>query len=695
MRKAAEDDLEFLSGKQWPLEVQQERQLDGRPCLTVNRLPQQVQQVTNDQRQNRPSIKVAPVDSAATEEIADVIEGLVRHIEYNSNAEAAYDTGGESAARCGLGYWRLLTDFVEPKSFDQEIFIKRIRNALSVFFDPYSQEPDGSDANWAFIVEDLSPEEYRAKYPGTKLAAQGADWSAIGNNIPAWVRADGCRVAEYFYKEMRTETIHLLATGETVRDQDLEAQQAKASQANLDAHVVKTRETQVPVVKWCTITGVEILDRTIWLGSFIPIIPVYGNELFVGGKRVLESVIRHAKDPQRMFNYWKSAATETIALAPKAPWVVAEGQIEGYEEQWATANKKNHAYLPYVPKAFGGEMAPPPQRQTLEPAVQAITQAAAGAADDIKATTGVYDPALGAQSNEVAGVAIQARANQTQISNYHFFDNMKRSMKHTGRCLVELIPKVYDSARAGRILKEDGTQKIVRLNDPYTDPETGKPQLYSLDAGRYDVTVDTGPSYATRRQEAAASMMDFSRAVPQVAQSCADLIVKNMDWPGADELAERLRLLLPPQLQNDGKQPQVPPQAMAFIQQQHGLITQLQQKASEAAKIIGQKQIEAAMLDKELAHKERVEMAKVQADLEINLAKLQGQGSIELLRQQVAELMQREKLAGMNQPMPSGDLSQPNFAPQSAGASGALPGQGASQPTGGASPGQSVQGTYP
>lgn len=694
MRKEAQDDLEFISGKQWPLSLQQERDLDLRPCLTVNRLPQQVQQVTNDQRQNRPSIKVAPVDSAATEELADLMSGLIRHIENQSNAETAYDTAGESAARGGFGYWRLLTDFSDPESFDQEVYIKRIRNPLCVFLDPYAQEPDGSDANWGFIIDDLSPEEFKARHPGSKLASTG-DWSGLGNNAPGWIKADSARIAEYFYKEFKPARIHLLATGETVYDHELAPRQAAALAAGLNASVVKSRETKITVVKWLKITAVEVLEKTDWVGSFIPIIPVYGNELIVNGKRILESVIRHAKDPQRMLNYYKSAASETIALAPRTPWVLAEGQVEGYETIWGEANRKNHAYLPYKPTSIGGAQVPPPQRQNFEPATQAISQAAMGAGDDIKSTTGVYDSALGDQGNETAGVAINARSRQTQISNYHFFDNMKRSLRHTGRCLVEILPKVYDSARAARIIKEDGTQKVVRLNQAHKDPETGKDVLYTLSEGRYDVTIDTGPSYATRRQEASESMLEFTKAMPQTAQFIADLIARNQDWPGSQEMADRLKLALPPQLQNDGKQPQVPPQAMALLQQQHGIIGKLQADLSEATKVIETKQLE-------IQHKERVsvmhiqlEEKKIQADIEKTLAQLGSQSSIALLKEEIGVLKHESALLndrlgqlGQNQPIEAPNDFNPNEAD---GGNYAGAGHIGGSPTGGANPpGQSV-----
>lgn len=643
IRRNALDDLKFRAGRQWPDDIKQERERDGRPCLVINRLPQFVQQVTNDQRQNRPAIKVHPVDSAATIDTAKIIQGLIRHIESNSNAEVAYDTGFEGAATGGFGYWRVITDFIGPDSFDQEILIKRIRNPFSVFLDPYAQEPDGSDSAWGFIVDDLSPDEYRSKYPDSELASGGSDWNAIGNQTPGWVKSDGCRVAEYYCKEFKNDTLHMLSTGEAVLSKDLPSRIQAASQAGLPLEVARSRTVKVPHVCWYKINGIEILERTEWPGRFIPIVPVYGAELYVDGERILESVIRHAKDPQRMYNYWKSSETETIALAPRAPFIGAEGQFEGYEEQWKTANRRNHAYLTYKFTTVGGQAAPPPQRQTFEPAVQAITQASMMAADDLKATTGIYDAGVGAQGNEVSGIAIQNRGSQIQTSTFHFVDNLKRSLHYTGLILIDLIPHIYDTVRAARIIGDDGEQKIVTINQTHTD-ESGKQVLYSMDTGRYDVVVDTGPSYASKRQEAATAMMDFSRDVPQVAQSCADLIVKNMDWPGAQDMSDRLKKLLPPALQTDPKQMQVPPQAQAQMQQMQMMIKQLSDHLNETTKIIETKKLD-------LEHRERVELMKVQADLEINLAKLGSQSNIELLKHEVGAITARLKLLDVNQPI--------------------------------------------
>lgn len=678
IRRLALDDLKFRSGEQWPDNIRQDRDRDGRPCLVINRLPQFVQQITNDQRQNRPAIKVHPVGSGADTETAKIIQGLIRHIEYNSNAEVAYDTAFESAATGGFGYFRIITDFVAPDSFDQEILIKRIRNPFSVFFDPYAQEPDGSDATWAFIVDDLSRDEYQEKYPDSKLAAPESDWSAIGNQTPTWVKSDSCRVAEYFYKITREEKIFLLSTGDSATETELPARMQSAQAAGIQCHVVRSRLAKVPVIKWCKMNGVEILEQTEWPGAHIPIIPVYGGELFVDGKRILESVIRHAKDPQRMYNYWKSAETEAIALAPRAPFIGAEGQFEGHEEAWKTANRRNHAYLEYKPTTIAGQAVPAPQRQTFEPAVQAISQASALAADDMKATTGIYDAALGNQSNDISGLAIQRRNTQTQTSNFHFVDNLTRSLRHAGRIIVDLIPKIYDTARVARIIGDDGSQEMITLNSPTSD-QSGKPALYDLSVGRYDVTVDTGPSFASKRQEAAASMISLSQNYPQIMGIAGDLFVKNMDWPGAQEIADRIKKTLPPELQGDGKQPQIPPQVQAQLQQMNALCQKLDQENSELTKIIETKSLE-------LQHKERVELMKLQAQIEMKGAELGSKEDIALLSHQIESIKHRLSLLNMEQPIEAPDDFNPQ---QSDGGNYAGFGHVGSGPTGGPmSPGQ-------
>lgn len=691
IRRLELEDQKFLSGEQWPDDIKRIRDLDGRPCLVINKMPQVVQQITNDQRQNRPAIKAHPVDDKGDVETAKVIQGMIRHIEYDSNADVAYDTAFDGSTTSGRGYWRLVTQYVSPTSFDQEIKIKRVRNAASVYFDPYSQEPDGNDANKAAVVEDLSPDEFKSKYPDSKISSS-SDFESLGNQAPDWISKDRCRVAEYFYREYTQKEIVLLSNGETKLKEELQGYIAEVTAADplINITVVRDRKTMVPVIKWCKVTGVEVLEKTDWLGIYIPIVPVYGTERYINGKRTLEGIVRNSIDAQRAYNYWTSAETEAIALAPRAPFIAAVGQIEGFEQIWETANTKNHSYLPYNPKSVDGTVLPPPQRNAFEPAVQAITNAKMFAADDVKATSGMYDAAMGAQGNETSGVAIQRRANQAQTSNFHFVDNLTRSIKHTGKILTDLIPKVYDTARATRVIAEDGEQKIVQVNAPFKD-KNGKDLLYPLDTGKYDVTMDVGPSFASKRMEAASSMLEMTKSNPAITQLAGDLIVKNMDWPGAQEISERLKKALPPGMADDPAQKdKIPPQIQAQMQQQSQLIEQLTDRLNQSQDLIQQKTIE-------LESKERIEFAKLENQSAIELAKLQSSESLEILSHQMSEISQRLSLLNFDAPIesPLDDDQDQNFAPEPpAGAPGAeqMEGEGAPQPTGGFPPGSSMEG---
>jgi len=672
------EDLKFRSGEQWPTEMKNDRFNDGRPCLVINRIPQFVKQITNDQRQNRPSIKVYPVDDQGDPETAKILQGLIKHIEYNSQADTAYDTAFESAVTGGLGYFRIVTDYADTMSFDQEILIKRIRNPLMVLLDPGSTEPDGSDASFGFIFEDLLPDEYKDLYPNSDLASM-QDWESLGASAPDWMPSGSVRVAEYFYKEFKEKTIHLLSNGQVAED---------GIPLAPGVTVKKSRQAMVPVVKWCKLNAVEVLEEREWIGQWIPIVKVIGEELDVDGKVVLKGVVRDAKDPQRMYNYWKSTETETIALAPRAPWVGVEGQFTGHEAKWKTAHKKPHAYLEYKNVSLNGVPAPPPQRQTFEPAIQAITMASREAADDIKATTGIYDASLGAQARETSGIAIQRRNNQAQTSNFHFVDNLTRSLRHAGRIIIDLIPKIYDTPRAARIIGEDGEQEIVYLNKLFQ--KDGKDARFDVGIGKYDVVVQTGPSYATKRQEAAQSMLEMSKANPAVMQLAGDLMVKAMDWPMHEEVAERLKKALPPGIADDGKDQPLPPQVQQQLQQQGEMIKQLSDAVHKAHDVIDQKKLE-------LESRERIEFAKLDTQKEIALAQLGSREGLALLEHQVAEIQHRydtlvkilpHELA-LQQPIEAAPEEQdPGMMAQPQG-SAPMP----QMPTGGLSPGQPMEGT--
>lgn len=639
IREVALDDLKFRAGEQWPQQMKMERELDHRPCLVINRIPQFIRQITNDQRQNRPSIKVYPVDDKGDVETAKIYQGLIRHIEYNSGADAAYDTAFEGAAIKGFGYFRIITDYVDPTSFEQEILIKRIRNHFTVYIDPNSKEPDGSDMNWAFIFEDVPKDDYKAEYGESELAGMD-DWSSIGDAHKGWVTKSTCRIAEYFYKEFQEIDICQIESGASIAKSELEQLYPEGIP---DGLIIQERRAKVPVIKWCKINGLEILEETEWPGRWIPIIPVYGDELDIDGEVIREGVIRHAKDSQRMYNYWKSTETETIALAPKAPFIVAEGQIpREYEPLWKTANKKSHAFLTYKPTDHKGQLVPPPQRNSFEPPVAAITNASLHAAEDLKATTGIYDAALGAKSNETSGVAIQRRNQQAQTSNYHLIDNLTRSIRHCGRIIVDLIPKIYDTARAARIIGEEGEQEVIRINEEFE--HRGRKVHYNLGVGKYDVVVETGPSFATKRQEAAVSMEGLAKAYPQIMQVAGDLMVKNMDWPGASEIAERLKKTLPPGIAEDKDKKPIPPEVQAQLSQMDQMIAALTEQLQAATETINTKKLE-------LESKERIEFAKLETQLELEKLKQAQQFAIDSVNRQIADLQRRQELLGIYEPI--------------------------------------------
>jgi hypothetical protein len=694
IRIAAADDRRFRKGDQWPENIRRQREADDRPCLTINKMPQFEQQVTNDQRQNRPAIKVHPVDDKADPETAKVFQGIIKNIEVTSGADTARDTAFENAVRASYGYYRVVTEFESPDSFNQVLRIKRIRDPDTVLLDPNHEEPDGSDAEYGFIYDRMPKDLFCAEFGESKLA-KAANWDLEAKMAPDWVEQDTVVVTEYFYKDYVTKELVLLSDGQVMEKSESEEYIASTAAQEVDVdgvtvgdsvptvQVVKERTARVPTVRWCKMNALEILDRTDWLGQWIPILPVYGAELVVDGKLVRESLIRHAKDPARMYNFWKSAETEAITLAPRAPFVVAEGQVEGFEADWDTANRRNHAYL--VAKAYDdqGRPLPPPQRQVFEPAINAITQASMLAADEVKQTIGIYDSSLGARSNETSGKAILARNNQAQTSNFHFNDNLNRTIRHEGRILVDLIPKVYDTAQIARIIGEDGEHKRVLINKEFKD-ESGKIVKHDLSVGKYDVTIDTGPTYATRRQEASQFMQEMVRAYPQTMQVAGDLVVKNMDVPGAADLAERFKKTLAPGLIDDPKNKQIPPQVQAQMAQMSQMLAQLQKDRADLLTEREQKLVE-------IESRERIEFAKIKSTEAIELAKLDAKDALALLGHQISQIEGRLSLLNYEQPIDGGQ-GAPGAAPQvppmpADGAPGADVGAPGEDPTGGESPG--------
>jgi hypothetical protein len=571
---------------QWPADVLatrgsvQGQTINARPCLTINKLPQHVLQVTNDQRQNRPSGKVIPADDKADVEVAEIFNGLVRHIEYISDADVAYDTACDNQVTFGEGYFRILTEYCDDNSFEQDLRIGRIRDSFSVYMDPTIQDPCGSDAEWCFINQELTTEEYEREFPDASPLSSLA-YGVGDGQLNAWINQDTVRIAEYFYIKHEAKKLNQYHGGITAMAGSPEAKQAEM----MGLQAIKTREVDVRTVKWCKTNGFEVLEERDWAGKYIPVIRVIGNEFEIDGRMYVSGLVRNAKDAQRMYNYWVSQEAEMLALAPKAPFIGYGGQFEGYETQWKTANINNWPYLEVNPDVTDGAGGPLPLPQRAPPPLvqSGLLQAKLGAADDIKGTTGQYDSSLGAAGNETSGRAILAREKQGDTGTYHFIDNLARAIRYATRQLVDLIPHIYDTQRVARIIGIDGEtdQAMIDPTQPeavrkIVDQQTGATikKIYNPNVGKYDVAVTTGPSYMTKRQEALDAMSRLLQGNPNLWAVAGDLFIKNMDWPGAQEMSKRFAKTIDPKLMDDSE---ASPELAKAQQQMQAMSQEMQQ----------------------------------------------------------------------------------------------------------------------
>ena len=569
-RQKGLDDLKFSSGDQWPIEVQNSRHLEARPCLTINKLDAYVRQIVNQMRQCRPRMRAHSMNSEANAKVADVITGIFKHIEVNSDADTAYDTAGEYAVRIGWGYWRVITDYVREDSFDQEIFIRPIDNPFSVYFDPNSIQPDGSDAEKVLITTLMSKDDFKIQYPG---ADDGGDFNqrGTGDFDPDWVQKEDIRVAEYFYVERKKTKLLLLSDGTKVYKDEAPSPEILAAAGIM---VVGERETMRKQIKWCKLTGLEILEERDWSGRYIPVVPVYGQQLTVEDKRKKYGLVRNAKDAQRMYNYWQTSLTESIALAPKAKWLLAEGQDEGHENEWAQANIKSMPVLRYKQTDINGKEAPAPQRLQPEPPPAGVIAAAMSIDKDLQSVVGIFDPSQLPQGN-MSGKAIRGQQMQQDMTNFHYYDNLVRSMKHTGRIILDLIPKIYDRERVLRIIGYDGQPEMVTLNQRTQDEMGVEKVLNDVTVGEYDVYMDTGPGYQSKRQEAVEAMMPMISTNQELFNLAGDLVFRNMDFPGAEVIADRLAANNP--LAQIDEKSEIPPQIQMQLMQAQKQIADMQQ----------------------------------------------------------------------------------------------------------------------
>jgi hypothetical protein len=634
---AAYDDLRFRAGEQWPQAAMDARK--DRPVLTINRIPQFIRQVTGDMRQKRPSIKTVPVDSRGDKETAETIAGMIRYIENRSDASAIYMAGGESQVTCGIGHWMVTKEYADGTTFNQELRIEGIDDQVAVACDPDAKLPMKEDAKWWLVPVDMSRESFKENYPDASV--EDFDDATLAS-ADGWFDQDFVRVAIYWVKKPAKRILALMPDGGVADLTDKD--EAEREEVGRTAVRVESRDSY----KVCRylITACHVLEETDWPGMHIPIVPVFGEEIKIGKRTVRHGLTRFARDPQRMVNYYSSAEAEVVALQPKSPWLGTDVNFQKNQNMWATANTQAHNVLIYTPDPKNGNA--PPQR--VQPAVssQGISEGLDRAVNDMKGVIGIYDAGLGNKSNETSGKAIIARQREGDIGTFVYIDNWSRSIRRTGSILIDLMPHVYDTERMIRIMGEDGKVDLKWINRPVGIQETGpdgqpmEGQKIENDVtvGAYDVVLETGPSFTTKREEAKESMREFIQSAPESFPLIGDLFAKSQDWPLADEIGERfeamapapIQALLKKQKQEDGQTEPTPEEVQQARQQaeqqqlqQAAVQLELQNKQlaneklkAETAKIAGEAQggVDPVSMVKARAEQQRMEIDRRKAELE-------------------------------------------------------------------------------
>jgi len=606
-------DLKFCDNEsQWPTEVKQSRA--GRPTYAADRTQAQVKSIVNAQRENRPAVSIHPINDGADKETAEIIQGICRHIEVQSDADMAYDQAFEDAVRCGIGFWRIITEY-ESDSFDQNIKVESIINPFSVLIDPNFKRIDGSDIQWAFIIDSLTEDEYKEQYPKSKLSEyKSSMWNGLNKRDPEWFSNNGkiCTVAEYFCIKNEKKTICKMADGSIKDKSELSIEEKP--------FIVLERDTTIPVINWKKLNGIEILEETTWPGTKIPIIPVFGDALLLDGQRMYSGLVHNIKEEQMMLNVAKSTAIELIAAAPKTPWVGPAGFVGDRKADWQDVNVRNLAYLEYESIDDLGNPLPPPQRNIAEPPIQGILEIMNSIEMDIKSTNNMYDPSLGQKISNQSGVAVKALQAAGSTGNYHFSDNLSRAIRLEGYIFLDLIPKIYSEQRVIRIVGLDDKHSLVTVNGP--DPSGKVAKVYDLTVGKYDVTVQSGPSYQTKRQENTAILFDLAGKDPQLMSIAGDIIVSQLDSPIATQLQERLEKALPPQLQPTENDEALPPEVVQRLQQDQAIIQKLTQTLQQETELANKlKSGEDTKLQIAKMNNE-TELLKVQATIDAKQAEL-------------------------------------------------------------------------
>lgn len=633
-RTAAKEDLSFRAGSgQWDDTERKLREGQGRPVLSFNKSGAFIRQVTGDVRQNKPAIKVSPAGDGAKKEVADAYAGLIRNIEQQSNAPYVYSVAADNSVTCGYGFWRVTTQYSADDSFEQDIRIKPIQNPLSVVCDPDAMELDRSDANWWFIYSTMSKEQFESKYPNARMVEVEKLDKDDRTSYADWFQGDTVRIAEYWCKKPVMRTLLQLSDGQVCWADEYDPVKFQG------ATVANEREVETYKITQHIVSGDEELeDPREWAGRYIPIVRVLGEEIWVDEKCVTKGLIRDSKDAMRAYNYVRSSSIEVVALQPKAPYKVTPKMIAGYEKIWQRANE-NLPYLPFNPDP-GMPGVVPMREQPPVPAAGLMAEAEF-ANRDIQATMGIFDPQLGAKSNETSGRAIMAREQQGDTGTFVWIDNLGLAIAYTGKILIDLIQKIYDTRRVLRVIGDNGEDGMITVNHQITDgagntriahdPMKG---FYDLTLGKYDIIVQPGPSFASRREQAAEGVKETMKVVgPAAAPLLAARLARLQDWPHADDVAEDLEKLLPPQLQKPKIDPRTgqpiplpePPPPPEAIKAKAELAAMKDRQDFEQSKARADVALQKEKQDEEIA----LEKAKAKAQHDLDVWKAEQKAQLE------------------------------------------------------------------
>lgn len=619
------EDKEFVTveGAQWDKQATAKRKQEGKPTLEINLVRAYVQQQINTMRQNRPQAKVVPIDSGADPEIANILGGLIKDVEEASNFEDALDTAAANQVHGAVGFYRITTDYINERSFNQEPQFKPVENPQAVLIDPLSKALDGSDMAKALISEWVSKSTLEAEYGKDVLPDDfeidvSTDWYNDSE--------DTVCVAEYFYKEQVRDTLYQLTTGEVILKSELNGEEVDQGQ------VASERTTSRTIIKWAKVTGSAVLEKGEFPGKYIPIFPVYGEVTWINSKRHIFSLVHFAKDAQRLFNYWKSTEANILQKNQDEMTIVDDRGISGFEE-WN--NPAGAMYLRFKATDEMGNVIPYPTKLGAAAPPVGILNAATSAQQLIPDILNMHNPTMGQEVNNQSGRAIGLLQRQADTAQFHFQDNINKTIRHSARVLIGLFPILYDTEMVRRIVGNDGDSELIKVNArPETPDEMEKAIdgiLNDLSIGRFDVRMDTGPAFNTQREESFNLMMQLVQTNPNLFNVIADLMISNSPLLNAKEIAERVKMLVPPQAL--GKDKIDPEQAKAQIQQLDQTVQQMTAEMNNLQQQIGDKQAEQnfEMMKAQLQAEKDIQVAQINAASRADVQELRG--VVDLIKQ--------------------------------------------------------------